>query len=224
MNSLKTPLSSRTFWTIWISGLVIWLVAMFITTGWDLELSQTLADPENLFGKVVAWGGEWPSWLLVVFCVTTIVLARRPTDSRFKVLVPLALSVVLLAVIEPLLITQTLKFFWGRVRFRNLGADFSGFTPFYIPAGPGAGKSFPSGHVAMACVSLAVAFFVTRAHGYKAAILAWILVLGYCLAVAWGRILAGAHYLTDCMFSLGLSLLLAAWLVRVICIKREPPS
>jgi len=224
LSPVKTPLSSRTFWAIWISGLVIWLVAMFIATGRDLELSQTLANPTHLFGKVMAWGGEWPAWLLVAFCVTTIVLARRPTDSRFKVLVPLALSVVLLAVIEPLLITQTLKFFWGRVRFRNLGADFSGFTPFYIPAGPGAGKSFPSGHVAMACVSLAVAFFITHTRGYKAAILAWVLVLAYCLSVAWGRILAGAHYLTDCMFSLGLSLLLAAWLVRVICTKPEPPS
>jgi len=224
LSSIKTPVSSRTFWIFWISGFVIWMLAMFIASGWDLEWSQAQANPKLLFGKVVAWGGEWPSWLLVVFCVTTIVLAHRRPDSRFKALMPLALSVVLLAVIEPLLITQTLKFFWGRVRFRDLGADFSGFTPFYVPAGPGAGKSFPSGHVGMACVSLAVAFFVTRTYSYKAAIVAWILVLSYGLSVAWGRILAGAHYLTDCLFSIGLSLLLAAWLVRVIAKNEEPPS
>ena len=156
---------------------------------------------------------------MIVLAVTLVILilGRKP-DSSLRIWRPLALAIVILAVIHPLIITQGFKFLWGRVRFRDLGVDFKGFTPFYVPAGPGAGLSFPSGHVAMALVLTPLVFFLNRLRG-----LALGGVLLYGLVVAFGRIQAGAHYLTDCIFPIGLSFLLGAVLVRRL-VKSRPAS
>ena len=43
---------------------------------------------------------------------------------------------VLMAAIAPLFIVQTMKWLWGRVRFRNLSPDHSDFSPWFLPQGP----------------------------------------------------------------------------------------
>jgi membrane-associated phospholipid phosphatase len=58
-------------------------------------------------------------------------------------------------------------------------------------------------------------FFARQARaGWVAATATGVLGLG--AAVAYGRILAGAHYLTDCLFAAGAGALLSALLVRVL--------
>jgi membrane-associated PAP2 superfamily phosphatase len=69
----------------------------------------------------------------------------------------------------------------------------------------------------MAGVLSPVVFFLRYRARFAAMGIALFLVLVYTLAVAFGRILAGAHYLTDCIFSFGLSFLLASVLVRRLC-------
>ena len=206
---MTTP---RTFWSIWGAGLAAWAAALAFASPWDLEVSSALVDREAVLGRLVALAGEWPAWAATAFCVAVLILGRKP-ESSFRPWRPLALAIVLLAIISPLIITQSFKFLWGRVRFRDLGVDFAGFTPFYIPAGPGAGLSFPSGHVAMSLVLTPLVFFLTR--------LRWLALCGvllYGLVTAFGRIQAGAHYLTDCIFSIGVSFLVGAvlvwWLAR----------
>jgi len=209
--------TSKTFWTIWGAGLAAWAAALALAAPWDLEVSAALVDREAVLGRLVALAGEWPAWAATAFCVVVLILGRKP-DSPLRTWRPLALAIVVLAVINPLVITQGFKFLWGRVRFRDLGVDFAGFTPFYIPAGPGAGLSFPSGHVAMACVLTPLVFFLTR--------LRWLALCGvllYGLVVAFGRIQAGAHYLTDCIFAIGVAFLAGAVLVRRL-IKSRPGS
>ncbi len=201
-------ITSKTFWSIWAAGLAAWIAALLLAAPWDLEVSAALVDRQASLGRVVALAGEWPAWAATAFCIVILVLGRKP-DSVLRAWRPLALAIVVLAIIHPLIITQSFKFLWGRVRFRDLGMDFAGFTPFYIPAGPGAGLSFPSGHVAMAFALTPLAFFPAR--------LRWLTFCGvllYGLVVAFGRIQAGAHYLTDCLFAAGLSFLLAAVLAR----------
>lgn len=209
--------TEKTFWSIWGAGLAMWLAALALAAPWDLEVSLALVDREAALGRLVALAGEWPAWGATAFCVVILILGRKP-DSALRPWRPLALAVILLAIICPLIITQSFKFLWGRVRFRDLGVDFAGFTPFYIPAGPGAGLSFPSGHVAMAFVLAPLVFFLARLRG-----LALCGVLLYGLVVAFGRIQAGAHYLTDCIFSIGMSFLVGAVLVRWL-IKSRPGS
>jgi len=207
------------FWWIWGAGLLLWAGALAVSAPWDLAVSAALADPSAAYGKLIAAFGEWPAWILVAGAVVLLATCRR-TESRYGHLRPLAWAVLILAVIHPLIITQSLKFLWGRIRFRDLGVDLAGFTRFYVPAGVGAGLSFPSGHVAMAAVFNAVPFFLLSRGKTAQAVLALVLVSGFVLAVAWGRILAGAHYLSDCLFSAGLSLLLAAVTVRAFATAR----
>jgi membrane-associated phospholipid phosphatase len=203
----------KTFWSIWATGLAAWIAALLLAGPWELEISAALVDRQAALGRLVALAGEWPAWAATAFCLVILILGRKP-GSSLRAWRPLAWAVIILAVISPLIITQSFKFLWGRVRFRDLGMDFAGFTPFYIPAGPGAGLSFPSGHVAMALVLTPLVFFLARLRGLLPALIALAGVLLYGLVVAFGRIQAGAHYLTDCLFSAGLSFLLAAVLAR----------
>jgi membrane-associated phospholipid phosphatase len=206
-------ISARTFWAIWGIGFALWAAALVIASSWDLDIAIAVANPDAAFGRLVATGGEWPAWAVVLGCVIVLIAGRKQASPLRPLWIP-ALGIIILAIIHPLAITQGFKFLWGRIRFRDLGVDFIGYTPFYIPAGPGAGLSFPSGHVAMACVVSPIVFFLARLRGFRWALIALIPVLLYGLPVAWGRMLAGAHYLSDCLFSIGLSFLLAAILVR----------
>jgi len=217
--SMRPALPARTFWCLWVGGALAWVLALALASPVDLPLARACYQPRGLLARLVARWGEVPAWCLVALALVVLGGRRRTNLHRW---VPLAGALLLLAVLEPLLITQTLKQLWGRVRFRNLAGDPVGYTPFYLPAGPGAGESFPSGHVAMAWVSAVLAFWSSRVARWPAVLLAWLLVLGYGTLVALGRMQAGAHYLTDCLFSAGLCLLLGAWLVRRFTAARWP--
>ena len=81
-----------------------------------------------------------------------------------------------------------------------------------VPAGVGAGVSFPSGHVAMAMVPAVLPFALWRAGRRCFAVFAMVGVVLLGATVALGRIVAGRHYLTDTLFSMGAALLLASLL------------
>lgn len=216
--------TARTFWIAWGIGFAAWAAALLAASRWDPEISRAVADPRADFGQLVALAGEWPAWAVVLACIIVFIAGRKEESALRPLRIP-ALGIIVLAIIHPLAITQGFKFLWGRVRFRDLGADLAGYTPFYIPAGPGAGLSFPSGHVAMAVVLSPLVFFLAHLRKTVPALLALALVLLYGCLIAFGRIQAGAHYLTDCLFSAGLSFLLAAVLVRRLAgDARNPPG
>ena len=200
-------------------GFTVWAAALVTLSPFDLALSQAVCNYNSVFGRAITRFGEWPGWL-AVFCAILVVIVSRskPALKPFK---PLAFAIILLAIIHPLIITQTFKFLWGRVRFRDLAQQFENFTPFYIPAGPGAGLSFPSGHTAMAFVLSPLGFFFARKRNKNTILLCWLVVMAYGLPVAWGRIVAGAHYLSDVIFSAGFALLVAALLVRYLKPSRQ---
>lgn len=202
------------FWLCWSLGLCLWIAALVLAAPHDLRLTLAVVDRAALFGKLVSTWGEVPGWMLIAGALATLGFGRAP-DSRLRPLRPLAWSVIIQALVYPALITQCLKVFWGRVRFKHLSPGRGDYTPFYVPAGVGAGKSFPSGHVAMAFVPAVVPLFVqARAAGLGSAAVAWLLALLLGFGVAWGRIVSGDHFLTDTLFSAGASLLLASIIVR----------
>jgi membrane-associated phospholipid phosphatase len=121
---------------------------------------------------------------------------------------PIALALVILAVVNPLLIVQIFKALWGRVRFRNLGPEFFEFTPWFIPQGITGARSFPSGHAAMGWMLLPIAAFFRRCFpnaGAALRVLVWVLVIGFGVFVAASRVVVGAHYLSDVTFSTGVA-------------------
>jgi membrane-associated phospholipid phosphatase len=206
---------SRKFWIIWSLSFCLWAGMLALASPYDLPLSQAIADPHLPFARLVSTYGEWPSWIVVILALG-ILIARPKPDSRLYPLKTASLGLIIQALLHPLLITQSIKFFWGRVRFVKLLPDFSNYTPFYIPAGSFVSESLPSGHVAMAFVLTPLVFYSARNSGGKTTFLVTLAVLVYGLAVAYGRILAGAHYLTDCIFSMGSSFLVAAVLMRFL--------
>jgi membrane-associated phospholipid phosphatase len=215
--SPKTPigLPPRTFWCLWGGTALLFAVGLGLLGPQDLPLSQAIADPAAPFAQAVSRYGELPAWLVVTIALGLWLRAQIRPGRAHPLDVP-ARAIVAQALLHPLLITQLVKFFWGRLRFVELQGDFSRYTPFYEPAGFGVGQSFPSGHVAMAGVAFPLVFFFARRRQWLAASLSGAIALAYVGGTAYGRILAGAHYLTDCWFSAGLALLIAAWLVRVL--------
>ena len=83
---------------------------------------------------------------------------------------------------------------WGRVRFRDLGPGFAGFSPWCRPYS-GAGGSFPSGHTALAWLLLPLCLLAPAGSRARRTLFAAACCWG--LLVACGRMATGAHYLSD---------------------------
>jgi membrane-associated phospholipid phosphatase len=202
------------FGTGWILAFAAWLAGMGASAIYDLAISRAWASRYDPLGAWISRWGEWPAWLVLILCLALAFAFRHSPELRVSTR-NLAKTTVLQAVIHPLLITQSLKLLWGRVRFAHLSMDLSDYTPFFRPAGPGAGPSFPSGHVAMASIVFVIPIYLQR-HGLRRlSWLAWSLALPYVVIVATGRILSGAHFMSDCLFSAGLALFLARYLVEI---------
>jgi membrane-associated phospholipid phosphatase len=104
---------------------------------------------------------------------------------------------VLLGVYGYLFLIQPIKILWGRVRFRDLDALYSNFTPWFFPNGINGNQSFPSGHAAMAWMILPLLLLVVNKN-IKISLL--ILIISWGLAVSLSRVVIGAHFATDALF------------------------
>lgn len=133
--------------------------------------------------------------------------------------------ITLLAIINVLLIVQIIKILWGRVRFRDLLPDYSNFTPWYIPLGPTGDKSFTSGHAAMGCMFLPLLILVKdREWKEPVRILATVLLIGWALFVGLSRIVVGAHYASDVLFSTGFAAIITIVLYITLYKNKEKIS
>jgi len=102
---------------------------------------------------------------------------------------------------------QGVKYFWGRVRFRELDAAFSQFTPWYLPQGITGFDSFPSGHAAMGWMLLALLILLANKKQWvKYSVFILISLWGVTLALS--RVVIGAHYASDVLFG---SAVIAFW-------------
>ena len=182
-------------------GFVALLAVLFVVSPFDLSLAQGIIDQKSMFGKFVQDFGTIPQGLLIVAAILVLVI------NRLRIGYPLlarASSVLLAqAILHSLIFCTCLKYLWGRTRPADLLAGGVEFAPFYIP-NPGAhGMSFPSGHVAAALILLPVLYILISAGKKKAAIAVAFVTVFWVLPVAYGRMLYGAHFLTDVIFSIG---------------------
>jgi len=115
-----------------------------------------------------------------------------------------SLLVLFLAIMNPLIFVQITKLLTGRVRFRDLiGTDFSLYRPWYSPLGPSVhNASFPSGHTAMGWMLLPLMVLVKDRHRRDP--IRRLVTFG---SIAWGffiamsRVVIGAHFASDVLFS-----------------------
>jgi membrane-associated phospholipid phosphatase len=94
---------------------------------------------------------------------------------------------------------QAIKFLWGRVRFRELDASFSQFTPWYLPQGITGFDSFPSGHAAMGWMLLALLVLFNQSKTWLKNFI-FMLIIMWAVLLAYSRVVIGAHFASDVLF------------------------
>ncbi|MFW9854980.1 MAG: phosphatase PAP2 family protein [Candidatus Thorarchaeota archaeon] len=162
------------------------------------------------------FGGINSQLILIVFpfVLVTLVVIRWGNFTISNEFQTFAVFTLILAVLNPLLFVQVIKIMWGRVRFRDLALDYSDYTPWFLPRGSTGHASFPSGHAAMGWMLLPI-LYVPRLKRKKAIYyLVTVIVLTWGVIVALGRVVAGAHYASDVLFSTGV-----AWLIFILLDK-----
>lgn len=95
---------------------------------------------------------------------------------------------------------ETIKMFWGRVRFRDMitEPDYASFTAWFRPNGINGHKSFPSGHTASASMSYLMMLLPFTTKRWKNnELICFIIPFIYTSAVAFTRLVMGAHFLSD---------------------------
>jgi membrane-associated phospholipid phosphatase len=95
----------------------------------------------------------------------------------------------------------TIKTLWGRVRLREL-VDMNSledFTPWYHPNFFSGSHSFPSGHTAHATLMMMLPkWLYGKGEKYRPALTA--VCFGFVALMAFSRLAAGAHFLSDILF------------------------
>jgi len=144
-----------------------------------------------------------------------------PKEFHRKVLYILGVAFVISNIVY--LVMLATKYLWGRVRFFDLMDDF---TPWYRPNGINGHESFPSGHV-LSAVSLLMFWLVPIIFKIKNifARLPFIIVpVLYTLAMMYARIVVGAHYLSDVVFSIILFTVCTVVFLWIMCNRPAPET
>jgi membrane-associated PAP2 superfamily phosphatase len=155
--------------------------------------------------------GTIPGIVLTLAALTTWV-----AGFYFQSLTPWrkpCLVVVLTTILAAgLLVNVILKQYWGRPR-PSQTIEFGGkweYRPIFPPGTPGKGASFPCGHCTMGFVFLSMVAFRRRSKILAYGGLSAGIILGGLLSAA--RVVQGAHFLSDTIWSLGIVWMVAAGL------------
>ena len=128
-----------------------------------------------------------------------LLIGKIPDDVRKKIFLPAAYT--LAASFAVLMTVSVIKTLWGRVRLRELVNmnSLEDFTPWYYPNFFSGSHSFPSGHTAHATLLLMLPkwFF---GKGEKCRPMITVLCSGFIALMAFSRLAAGAHFLSDILF------------------------
>lgn len=138
----------------------------------------------------------------VAFAVSAmlyLLIGKIPDDIRKKIFLPA--SYTLAASCAVLMTVSAIKTLWGRVRLRELVNmnSLENYTPWYYPNFFSGSHSFPSGHTAHATLLLMLPLWLSgKSEKYRPALTA--LCFGFIALMAFSRLAAGAHFLSDILF------------------------
>jgi len=213
------------------------LLALLVTTvalrfsPVDVMVSRSVFDPALAQPWKWAWQmpwsllydyGVWPAWILAGgggLCLAADALRRR-----FGRLGRAGLFLVLVTSLGPgLLVNLVLKPWYGRPRPRDL-AEFGGaheFVPVLTHSRSANCTSFPSGHAAMAFCLFTPAFLF-RQRSRTATVMFTAIGLLSGTAVGAARILQGAHFVSDVVWSAGVVYITALVLSRALKLDELP--
>ena len=182
------------------------------------------ASGDRLLWRTLYRYGEWPALLLAGGALLGLIAGFfRAGLRRHRRACVFLLLVYLLG--PGLLVNGILKNYWDRPRPLDV-VDFGGSQPFvqlHAPTFAGAeGRSFPSGHASVAFY-LATPWFLLRSTNRRAA-RAWLGAgLAYGCLMGLTRMVQGAHFLTDIVWSWGLLHLLGLLLTPLLGLDEPVP-
>jgi len=239
----ESPLAVLTEYYGEIPGLAVISFALFVVhrdrklRWWGLDLlmwvfmigltSLVLYYASSLLYYRITGSFEWlvdhGRWLWLALAVVILALHLAMSGRKFSDRVDrFARTAVGIAVVNVLLFVHLGKPLWGRVRFYDLDPTYSDFTPWYLPQGVTGGDSFPSGHAALGWMLLPLILLV-RGRNRPTRVLTAAVVVAWGLAVAIGRVVRGAHYASDVLFSTGVAFAAFAFWYRYYYLKPERP-
>lgn len=141
------------------------------------------------------------TFIIISFALNlfTFILLHIRKQVQNVIVIAYSKAVVSLALIGYVICIQGIKYFWGRVRFRELDAAFSQFRPWYLPQGITGFDSFPSGHAAMGWMLLSLMILIIDQKKWlKLSVLLMIII--YAIILALSRVVIGAHFASDVLF------------------------
>ncbi|MFX1314307.1 MAG: phosphatase PAP2 family protein [Promethearchaeota archaeon] len=141
---------------------------------------------------------------IVISIIIFLFFAYNKNWEKYR---DISIIIILLAILNPLLFVQITKVLCGRIRFRDLAINYSNYTPWFSPPGPSSsGRSFPSGHTAMGWMFLPI-LIILKKYEWKNPfrVLATALILGWGFFVGISRVIIGAHFASDVLFSTGVA-------------------
>ena len=204
---------------LWILIPSFTLTALAVCFGWDASIAQTLYHPENEFAWSIRQYSNIPGAVISIFFMVFLLLPWRKKFPTLRRTGYVWLFAMILG--GGLLMHVVLKDMADRPRPREtvlLGGDIQSTQLFDADRAELKGKSFPSGHVAMAAAFL-IPVFTLRRRRKKTAIALGVVALGYAGLVSWARMTLGAHFFTDCLWAISVIALFSA--IGVWFIKEE---
>jgi len=165
----------------------------------DADLQSSPRDIQILLDKLIL--ENFITFLIIAFALNLIIFIVLQIRKQVKSIIAIkyAKVVIGMAFFGYVICIQVVKYLWGRVRFRELDAAFSQFTPWYCPQGITGFDSFPSGHAATGFMLLAIFILLEKKK-------LWLKNLALVVIVLWGillassRVVIGAHYASDVLF------------------------
>jgi membrane-associated phospholipid phosphatase len=177
-----------------ILAIVLGIVGILISSGTLMELGGTIGFSLIAFTSIT-YNKDWQPYRTI------------------------ALVILLLAIINPILFVNITKPLCGRVRFNDLAPGYIDYTPWYLPPGfDSENLSFPSGHTAMGWMLLPL-LIPLRDKKLTMKLLGGILILGWGFFVGLSRVLIGAHYASDVLFSTGVAFIAVILLYKHFYLK-----
>lgn len=215
----SNPVRQTLLWVLLPFAVLIAITVVFTLLDMDRSISNHFYRPAEgwYLGKQPLWNwlhkkGTIPGILLAVGCLLVWLLSYyRPGLRHWR---KPCLVVVLTAVLGAgILVNAVLKQYWGRPR-PSQTIEYGGqweYRPIFPPGTPGQGASFPTGHSTMGFLFLACAAFYPRSKSLALAGVGTGVVLGGLLSAA--RVVQGAHFTSDTLWSFGLVGMTAAGLM-----------
>lgn len=151
--------------------------------------------------------------LMAIYVIASYIIAKKYSATHKEELLRAAIVGVLTFVFV-IIAFNSIKFLWGRERYRHMieVGSFTGYSMWFIPQGFASGNefmSFPSGHSANSAIMVWITLiptFVTNLKDKKSWFIGFAAL--WSILVPISRILVGAHFASDVTMGVSITLVI----------------